>query len=91
MVEKTTVDLGLIEPVLAEYKDTPGSLIAILQQTQAIYGYLPEEAIYHIAEVTGTAPATIYGVATFYAQFRLEPVGKHLIMLCQGTACHVNG
>ena len=90
MVEKTTVDLGLIEPVLAEYKDTPGSLIAILQQTQAIYGYLPEEAIYHIAEVTGTAPATIYGVATFYAQFRLEPVGKHLIMLCQGTACHVN-
>ena len=91
MVVKTTVDLGLIEPVLAEYKDTPGSLIAILQQTQAIYGYLPEEAIYHIAEVTGTAPATIYGVATFYAQFRLEPVGKHLIMLCQGTACHVNG
>ena len=90
MAEKTTVDLGLIEPVLAEYKDTPGSLIAILQQTQATYGYLPEEAIYHIAEVTGTAPATIYGVATFYAQFRLEPVGKHLIMLCQGTACHVN-
>ena len=65
MAEKTTVDLGLIAPVLAEYKDTPGSLIAILQKTQAIYGYLPEEAIYHIAEVTGTAPATIYGVATF--------------------------
>ena len=91
MAEKTTVDLGLIAPVLEEYKDTPGSLIAILQKTQATYGYLPEEAIYHIAEVTGTAPATIYGVATFYAQFRLEPVGKHLIMLCQGTACHVNG
>ena len=91
MAEKTTVDLRLIAPVLEEYKDTPGSLIAILQKTQATYGYLPEEAIYHIAEVTGTAPATIYGVATFYAQFRLEPVGKHLIMLCQGTACHVNG
>lgn len=91
MDEKKTIDLKLIEPVLNEYRDVPGSLIAILQKTQAIYGYLPEEAITYIAEETGTAPATIYGVATFYAQFRLQPVGKHLIMLCQGTACHVNG
>lgn len=85
------IDLALLDPVLEEYKGVDGSLIAILQKTQAIYGYLPEEAINHIAEETGTAPATIYGVATFYAQFRLQPVGKHLIMLCQGTACHVNG
>lgn len=91
MDEKKAIDLKLIEPVLNEYRDVPGSLIAILQKTQAIYGYLPEEAITYIAEETGTAPATIYGVATFYAQFRLQPVGKHLIMLCQGTACHVNG
>lgn len=91
MDEKKAIDLKLIEPVLNEYRDVPGSLIAILQKTQAVYGYLPEEAITYIAEETGTAPATIYGVATFYAQFRLQPVGKHLIMLCQGTACHVNG
>ncbi|MBR5754093.1 MAG: NADH-quinone oxidoreductase subunit NuoE [Clostridia bacterium] len=91
METTATVDLKLIEPVLEEYREVPGSLIAILQKTQATYGYLPEEAISYIAEETGIAPATIYGVATFYAQFRLQPVGKHLIMLCQGTACHVNG
>lgn len=90
-MDVNTVDLKLIEPVLDEYRDTPGSLIAILQKAQAIYGYLPKEAIEYIAEDTGIAPATIYGVATFYAQFRLQPVGKNLIMLCQGTACHVNG
>ena len=84
-------DLSLIEPTLAKYADVPGSLIAILQETQEIYGYLPMDVMEHIAERTGTPIATIVGVATFYAQFRLEPVGKYLIMLCQGTACHVNG
>ena len=49
------------------------------------------DVIYHIAEKTGNSPAKVLGVATFYAQFRLQPVGKHLIMLCKGTACHVNG
>ena len=84
-------DLSLIEPTLTTYADVPGSLIAILQETQEIYGYLPMDVMEHIAERTGTPIATIVGVATFYAQFRLEPVGKYLIMLCQGTACHVNG
>jgi NADH-quinone oxidoreductase subunit E len=85
------VDLSLIEPTLDTYADVPGSLITILQETQETYGYLPMEAMELIAERTNTPIATIVGVATFYAQFRLEPVGKHLIMLCQGTACHVNG
>ena len=85
------VDLSLIEPTLDTYADVPGSLITILQETQEKYGYLPMEAMELIAERTNTPIATIVGVATFYAQFRLEPVGKHLIMLCQGTACHVNG
>ena len=49
------------------------------------------EAINYISKETGIKPAKIYGVATFYAQFRLKPIGKYLIMLCQGTACHVNG
>ncbi len=84
-------DLTLIENVLNEYADQKGSLITILQKTQDIYGYLPMDVIYHIAEHTGSTPARVLGVATFYAQFRLQPIGKYLIMLCQGTACHVNG
>ena len=84
-------DLSLLEPVLAKYKDTKGSLITILQKAQDIYGYLPTDVIYHVAEQTGNTPAKVMGVATFYTQFRLQPVGKYLIMLCQGTACHVNG
>lgn len=84
-------DLSLIKETLDHYKSIPGSLIAILQKAQDIYGYLPVDVIYHIAEETGVAPAKVMGVATFYTQFRLKPVGKYLIMLCQGTACHVNG
>ncbi|MBQ9708702.1 MAG: NADH-quinone oxidoreductase subunit NuoE [Firmicutes bacterium] len=80
-----------LAPVLEQYANVPGSLITILQKTQDIYGYLSVDAINYISEVTGIMPAKIYGVATFYAQFRLQPVGKNLIMLCQGTACHVNG
>ncbi len=84
-------DLSLIADTLDHYKSIPGSLIAILQKAQDIYGYLPVDVIYHIAEETGVAPAKVMGVATFYTQFRLKPVGKYLVMLCQGTACHVNG
>ena len=84
-------DLTLLEDVLRQYEKIPGSLITILQKTQEIYGYLPRDAIYHIAERIGSTPAEIMGVATFYAQFRLQPIGKYLIMQCQGTACHVNG
>ena len=85
------VDLELLKPVLAEYAKVSGSLITILQKTQAFYAYLPISALTEIAAATGVAPAKIMGVATFYTQFRLEPIGKYLIMVCQGTACHVNG
>lgn len=84
-------DFSLIESVLKEYADIPGSLITILQKAQDVYGYLPKDVIYHIAERCGTTPAEVMGVATFYSQFRLTPIGKYLIMSCQGTACHVNG
>lgn len=84
-------DLTLLKDVLEKYKDVKGSLITILQKAQDIYGYLPTDVIYHIAENTGLTPAKVMGVATFYTQFRFKPVGKYLIMLCQGTACHVNG
>lgn len=84
-------DLTLIKDVLDTYADVDGSLITILQKAQEIYGYLPVDVIYHIADRIGSTPARVMGVATFYSQFRLKPVGKYLIMLCQGTACHVNG
>lgn len=87
----TPSDLSLIEDILVQYAEQRGSLITILQKAQDIYGYLPTDVIYHIAERTGNTPAKVMGVATFYTQFRLTPVGKYLIMLCQGTACHVNG
>ncbi|MDR2501750.1 MAG: NADH-quinone oxidoreductase subunit NuoE [Oscillospiraceae bacterium] len=89
--EKVRTDFSALGSVLDKYAGVRGSLITILQKAQDIYGYLAKETIEYIAECTGIAPARIYGVTTFYAQFRLEPIGKYLIMLCKGTACHVNG
>ncbi len=84
-------DFDELDLFLEKTKDMPGNLIVILQQAQNIYGYLPREVIAYISKKTGNTQAKIYGVATFYTQFRLEPIGKNLIMLCQGTACHVSG
>ena len=84
-------DLSLLKDTLDKYAAVPGSLITILQTAQEIYGYLPTDVLYEIADKTGQTPAKVLGVATFYTQFRFRPVGKYLILLCQGTACHVNG
>lgn len=84
-------DLSLLDEVLNEYGGSSSNLITILQKAQNIYGYLPKDAMYCIAEKVGITPADVMGVATFYSQFRLTPIGKYLIMSCQGTACHVNG
>ncbi len=84
-------DLSLLKDTLDHYAKIPGSLITILQKAQGIYGYLPADVLNHIAAQTDIPPAKVFGVATFYTQFRFKPVGKYLIMLCQGTACHVNG
>ena len=86
-----SVDLSLLNDVLEHYGEVKGSLITILQKTQEIYGYVPIDAVYYIAERTGLTPAKIMGVATFYSQFRFAAVGKYLIMVCKGTACYVNG
>ena len=88
---KSGVDLSLMEGVLRQYQEDSTSLIMILQRAQSIYGYLPQEVIYHVAARTGNSPAKVLGVATFYSYFRLAPMGTYQIMLCQGTACHVNG
>ena len=84
-------DYSELDKVLEKYGQAEGSLISILQKAQEIYGYLPREIIDYIADAMKLKPAKVYGVATFYTQFRFEPVGKYLIMLCKGTACHVNG
>lgn len=75
---------------LWEYSGENGTLIPLLQSTQDTYGYIPESAINYISKITGIPPADIYGVVTFYAQFRLKPIGKYVIKICNGTACHVN-
>ena len=89
--ENNKIDLSLMDKTIAKYRDVEGNLIPILQEVQGIYGYLPIEALDYISEQTDNKKASIFGVATFYQQFRLDPVGKYLILQCQGTACHVNG
>ena len=77
--------------LLAKYRGTKGSVIPVLQQAQAIFGYLPQDVLVEIAEKLEVPISQIYGVVTFYAQFHLEPRGKNIIKSCQGTACHVRG
>jgi NADH-quinone oxidoreductase subunit E len=84
-------DVALLEPVLHEYAGEKGGLIPILQRAQELYGWLSPGVLEHISNRTGIKPAKVMGVVTFYAQFRTKPVGKNLILLCQGTACHVGG
>ena len=76
---------------LWKYRGEKGALIPLLQAAQDQYSYIPESAIHRISAVTGIPPSKIYGVITFYTQFRLTPPGKHIIRVCDGTACHVNG
>ena len=83
------IDINLLDSLIEKYKGKKGSLIPLLQGTQDLYGYIPEEAFIKISEETGYKLSAMYGVATFYAQFRLFPVGKHIIKVCHGTACHV--
>jgi len=81
----------MLESIIEQYAGETGGLIGILQKTQDFYGYLPEDAIRYISERTGIPVSKIYGVATFYTQFRFDPVGKYILLICMGTACHVNG
>lgn len=78
-----------IQAIIEEYGATESALIPILQKVQDEYRYLPQEILTFVATALDLPPATVYGVATFYAQFSLEPKGKYLIKVCDGTACHV--
>ncbi len=86
-----TVDLSPMDQLLSGFPRDPHELLPLLQKTQAIYGYLPKEALRTIAEHLRVPLARVYGVVTFYAQFYLEPRGRHCVRVCQGTACHVRG
>jgi NADH-quinone oxidoreductase subunit E len=78
-----------LKGILSSYKGEKSELIPILQDIQSNYGYLPEEVILELSKFIGMPESEIYGVATFYAQFRFDPVGKKHVMVCTGTACHV--
>lgn len=80
-----------LKEVIAAHKEQPGALMPVLQQAQGIYGYLPIEVQTMIAEGLGIPLEEVYGVATFYAQFTLNPKGKYQISVCMGTACYVKG
>ncbi|MBN2496875.1 MAG: NADH-quinone oxidoreductase subunit NuoE [Deltaproteobacteria bacterium] len=86
-----SVDLSVADRIIAEHASGSGSLIPVLQKAQEEYGYLPKQVMDRIARGLHLPPASVYGVVTFYAQFRLKPVGKHIIRVCHGTACHVSG
>lgn len=75
--------------ILDEHNREPHKLIKILQDVQAEYSYLPEEVMLYVATAVGVSASSVYGVATFYSHFTLEPKGKYVIKVCDGTACHV--
>jgi NADH-quinone oxidoreductase subunit E len=77
--------------ILAPFRGEKGALIPILQAVQAKFGYLPEEAVFEVARFLDMPASEIYGVATFYSQFRFTPPGKHTVKVCMGTACYVRG
>ena len=80
-----------LSTILSSYNGTKNELIPILQDVQGELGYLPEQEMLDIARFTGVPESRVYGVASFYAQFRFTPVGENVIMVCRGTACHVRG
>jgi NADH-quinone oxidoreductase subunit E len=82
-------DYSKLDTILAKHSFKASNIIAILQDTQEIYRYLPREIFTYLSEKLGLSRAKIYSVATFYENFSLEPKGKYIIKICDGTACHV--
>jgi len=84
-----------IEPALKVIEElspvTEGAIIPLLQRLQDVYGYLPQTVVLEVVRRTGLPASRVFGVATFYAQFRLKPAGRHTVRCCRGTACHVRG
>jgi len=80
-----------LDNIINNIREKGGNIIVLLQETQEAFGYIPKEAVKYFSEELNIAPSRLYGVATFYAQFRLKPVGKNKVTACCGTACHVRG
>ncbi|MGD8966894.1 MAG: NAD(P)H-dependent oxidoreductase subunit E [Anaerolineae bacterium] len=85
------LDLSVVGEMIEQFGTDSDAVIPILLGLQDAFGYLPIEALQRVTEKTDITPAQIYGVATFYAQFRLEPLGEHMVRVCHGTSCHVRG
>lgn len=90
-VEAEVFDATPLEELLDKYQGQRGTLIPLLQGTQAAYGFVPRDAMVAIATALGEPLSQVYGVATFYAQFRLVPRARNVVRVCHGTACHVSG
>ena len=90
-MEEQELDLSPLHELLAQYKEQRGAVIPVLQKAQAIYGWLPKEVLRAISKGMNVPLSQVYGVVTFYSQFYLERRGKHILKLCDGTACHVKG
>ena len=91
-MEEKTIDLRPVSRIVSEYgNDQDSNLIAILQQTQDEYGYLPKQALKEVSRLMDVPLTRIFGIVTFYSQFTLIPRGRHAIKICTGTACHVKG
>jgi NADH-quinone oxidoreductase subunit E len=84
-----STDTALLDDLIKKYSGKKGIMIPVLQETQSIYGYIPRAAFEKLSDELHLNLSDMYGVATFYAQFRLNPVGRNIIKVCHGTACHV--
>jgi len=89
-IEKESIT-AQVDEVLASFTGEKAELIPILQKVQGVFGYLPEDAMSRIAQFVNVPECTVFGVATFYAQFKLVPTGRNIVRVCRGTACHVRG
>jgi len=89
--EETESIESQVDEILSTFTGEKAELIPMLQQVQHLFGYLPEAAMSRIAEFVRVPECTVYGVATFYAQFKLVPTGRNIVRVCRGTACHVRG
>jgi len=91
MVQITSEQLLVIEQIVNKYRDFSGATIPILQEIQNQLGYVAPQFIEKVAELTEIPASELYGIVTFYSQFRLEPIGENHIQMCHGTACHLAG
>ena len=83
------LDMKVIDEILERHNNDKSMIIAIMQDVQEVYRYLPQEALEHIAAKTGMSESDLFGVATFYGNFSLDAKGKYVLKVCRGTACHV--